>query len=183
MSDLRVSVRWKNSTVFAGEEIECIITFKNVSQAPRSPSPGLQLRRHDPSRERWKEALPLRPTQGLASSSHIKTPLMPGIPHLNTKVHKPALSISTHNGIAPIPALNEPEGVSKVSGSKKKKHGSSVSIVSLSGDPVNGAQTLGSVMNAARPIRGHVRAASLQLLPRSMVDSANGSQSGRSSLP
>lgn len=34
-SNIRVFVRWHEPTVFAGEEIKCTITFKNVAQTPR----------------------------------------------------------------------------------------------------------------------------------------------------
>ncbi|KFA74643.1 hypothetical protein S40288_03195 [Stachybotrys chartarum IBT 40288] len=39
--NIRVFVRWHDQTVFAGEEVKCTITFKNVAASPNSPQPKL----------------------------------------------------------------------------------------------------------------------------------------------
>ncbi|KAL8366058.1 hypothetical protein RB595_004709 [Gaeumannomyces hyphopodioides] len=49
-STIRVFVRWHDQTVFAGEEVKCTITFRNVAAAPNSaglaPSPGPAASKH-----------------------------------------------------------------------------------------------------------------------------------------
>jgi len=39
-SDVQVFVRFKEQCVFAGEELNCVITFKNVAELPELPTPG-----------------------------------------------------------------------------------------------------------------------------------------------
>lgn len=181
MSDIRVSVQWKSSTVFAGEDIECTITFKNFSQPGnlrRSPSPSTQLRRHGTSRERWKEPLQRRSVQGAAIYGNKIPPSMPGFPHPYTRSHKPALSLSTSNGfpLAPTPSISE--AVPRARSSENNPHSTSVSIVSIGGDTIDEAPSPGPMLSSGRPVRGHVRAASLQFLPRRASSSNGGSSSG-----
>lgn len=40
-SDIRVFVRFKEQCAFAGEELNCVITFKNVAEALEPPTPGV----------------------------------------------------------------------------------------------------------------------------------------------
>lgn len=40
-SDIRVFVRFKEQCVFAGEELNCVITFKNVAEAIEPPTPSI----------------------------------------------------------------------------------------------------------------------------------------------
>lgn len=44
-SDIHVVVRFQEQSVFAGEELRCTITFKNVANLPEPASPGLSRRR------------------------------------------------------------------------------------------------------------------------------------------
>ncbi len=181
MSAIHVSTQWKSSTVFAGEEIECTITFENVSQAhnfPRIPSPSSQLLRGGPSRERWKETLQIRSTQGLASSNQRTSPSISGIPQTTSKTHKPSLSLSTSHRCPPVSMPSRSESVSKISSSANNKHRRSVSIVSIGGETIDEAPSRSPVLGSGRPIRGHLRAASLQVLPRRMINSNSGPQSG-----
>ena len=170
MSDIRVSVKWKSSTVFAGEDIEGIITFKNVSQVDNlhlSPSTGECASTRDLDYDRQRETLLHFPTEGQASHSPAKLPSIPTVPHRSAKIHKSALSLSTHRAFAASPAHGE-QGVSSTeSSSRTSKQRSSVSIVSIGGETVTEARSPDASTNSARPVRGHVRAASLQLLPRS----------------
>ena len=182
MSDIRVFVQWKSSTVFAGEEIECTITFRNVSQPRnlrRSPSPSTQLRRHGSSRERWKETLPLRSVQGATNSGNKISPSIPGFPHPNTRSHKPSLSLSTSSGFPLARTPNTPDTVSKAPSSDRNEHRRSVSIVSIGGDTIDENPSPGPILSSKRPVRGHARAASLQVLPK-RTDSSNGGLSSGS---
>ncbi|KAM5355558.1 hypothetical protein ACJ41O_002204 [Fusarium nematophilum] len=53
-SNIRVFIRWHDQTVFAGEEVKCTITFKNV--APGAGQPKQQ----PPQSERSRLASPLQ---------------------------------------------------------------------------------------------------------------------------
>ena len=161
MSDIRVSVQWKSASIFAGEELECIITFENTAQAQparKSPSPSSQFRVTSSGRERWKESLPQQSARN--SVGHTRNNSL----SITSSRHAPG-ALKHHKSVvsAPISTRQDPSTDTNrpVKGSaQSRKHGRSVSIVSIGGDST-----------AGRPSRHHNRAASLQVLP---LRSANG---------
>lgn len=160
MSDIRVSVQWKSSTVFAGEDIECTITFRNVARAQRTPSPNAQLRGHGFHRERWKDTLPSHLVQKPSSGHQRKSSLLS---QSGYRTHKPALSLNGPNGHFP-PSLHGNATAAQMSNQEKRR---SISIVSLGGnfaddEPDHAIPSSGT----KRPSHGHSRATSLQILPR-----------------
>ena len=160
MSDIRVSVQWKSSTVFAGEDIECTITFKNVARARRTPSPNAQLRGHGLQRERWKDGLPShllnKPTTGQQRKSSLAS--QPGY-----RKHKPALSLSTPNGHFP-PQQQSGDPPPQTSTHQKRR---SISIVSIGSNVPEEESTHTSPLSSIkRPVHGHSRAVSLQMQPK-----------------
>ena len=185
MSDIRVSVQWKNSTVFAGEEVECTITFKNVSQPRsfrRSPSPS-QLRGQISHRDRWKEALPMRSGQAPGIVTHKNSSSLSGVTPSRHKIHKQTLSLGTSNGLAqpPIPGLRRDTTLAPKG--RETKHRRSVSIVSIGGENAEEALSHGHQYNLGRPARGHTRSASLQVLPERPAVFGGGSTSGTLAIP
>lgn len=164
MSDIRVSVQWKSSSIFAGEELECIITFENVAQAQparKSPSPSTQYRVTSSGRERWKESLPQQSARSSVGHTRYNSLSNPTGGHAQGtfKNHKPVVSAPIdirQDSATNLKNTKRPVGGSAHSG----KHGRSVSIVSVGADSA-----------AGRPGRQHSRAASLQVLP---LRSANG---------
>ena len=44
-SDLQVFVKWKEQTVFAGEDVECTITFKNVAEIAEEKANALKAKK------------------------------------------------------------------------------------------------------------------------------------------
>ena len=180
MSDIRVSVQWKSSTVFAGEEVACTITFKNVAQPRslrRSPSPS-QFRGHASHRERWKEALPMRSGQSPGIAAHRNSSSLPGFATSKARMHKQTLSLSTSNGFPPASVSGLREAAPAVSRGGESKHRRSVSIVSLGGETGEETSPHGQHMNSGRPTRGHTRSASLQVLPRRGAVLGGGPSSG-----
>lgn len=176
MSDIRVSVQWKSSTVFAGEDIECTITFKNVARARRTPSPNSQIRGHGLHRERWKDNLPSqllqKPTAGQQRKSSLAS--QPGY-----RKHKPALSLSTPNGHYP-PQQQNSEPPPQTSTYQKRR---SISIVSIGTNlPEENTTHTPPLSGVRRPSHGHSRAASLQLLPKRNGFPSPGPTSGISEL-
>lgn len=162
-------MQWKTPTVFAGEDIECTITFKNVAAVRnprRSPSPNPRVSQLASTRDRWKDALPMRSPQRPGTRSHRKSPSAQLFPQPNARGHKPALSLSTsHNFSHPLSPKN-PQSGATIPSPGSNKHRRSVSIVSIGGDAVDEPPAVGQISSSTRPTRGHARAASLQVLPR-----------------
>lgn len=181
MSDIRVSVQWKKSTVFAGEDVACTITFKNVSQTRsprRSPSPNAQIRSHSSPRERWKETLPVRSGQDLGSKNHRKSPSLLGSSQSRSKVHKQALSPSTSSGSAQVLVANQ-DGMAKGPRTGDNRHRRSVSIVSIGSESFDQVQSPSPALSSGRPGHSHARSSSLQVLPRRNGSGNGGPLSGR----
>jgi len=182
MSDVRVSVQWKSSVVFAGEDLECIITFKNVSQAyhvRNSSSPSFHLRGQSTGRERWKESLPHHGADRSIGHTRNNSTFKGGYSQETSRIHRPpsylASPIDTRHsiGIAEAPSA---EG-----NTKNDRHKRSVSIVSLGNDAhqTQNARYDSQTPTPRRPGRGHARAASLQVLPWRSGVVQNGPTSGK----
>lgn len=160
MSDIRVSVQWKSSTVFAGENVECTITFRNVARAQRTPSPNSQLRGHGFHRERWKDTLPPHLIEKPGGGHHRKSSLLSQSGH---RTHKPTLSLNTPNGH--IFSQQHGSATPPLTSNQEKRR--SISIVSIGGnlrDEESGHAS--PISGMKKPSYGHSRAASLQVIPR-----------------
>lgn len=183
MSDIRVSVQWKNPTVFAGEDIECTITFKNIALAPsvrRSTSPNSRSASHGSHRERWKETLPMRSANAPTHAMHRKSPSSSAFSQSHIRTHKQALSFSSANGFPKSPIVDVHDGMPKTSTPGDNKHRRSVSIVSIRGEANDGTSPQGQSMNSGRSGHIHTRAASLHILPRRNGLLSNGPSTGTS---
>lgn len=172
MSDIiRVTVQWESSTVFAGERVECRIIFTNTSQPARpyrSLSPNPQFRGGGPHRERWKESLPSRPESTLVGNVNRKSSLINKHALARGKIPKPTLSLSVPNGVeqeqSSLPALDQ--FIPQDPDPREQRHRRSVSIVSIGGDTIENLSPHAQGTSFKRPGQGHIRAASLQVLPR-----------------
>ena len=186
MSDIRVSVQWKSASVFAGEDLECIITFQNTSQAHQTsalPLQGLQDRFSSSGRERWKGSLPHHPARSSIGHTRNNSFSAADAPaKILSKSHKPGLSLSNAQLDTRVnPAITSTEIKQPGPGDAQNgKHRRSVSIVSVTGDPYatqyesKQAQT----STSRRPARNHTRAASLQVLPYRGGNNKGGPTSG-----
>lgn len=168
MSDVRVSVQWKSSVVFAGEDLECIITFNNVSQAyhvGNSSSSSSNLRNQSTARERWKESLPHHDPS--KSIGHTRNNSISKSDHARetSRTRWPPSSLTTPAVIRHGTGIAEAQ--STKGNTKQERHRRSVSIVSLAHDAhqTPNTQTETPTPTFPRPVRGHARAASLQVLP------------------
>ena len=162
-SNIRVFVQWKDSTVFAGEDIQCTITFKNIANPEgREPSP---VRRHNgfaPGGERQRKLPPVRSsTRPSISRNSSFVSQIPGSPHIHS--HRPAQSLY---GASVVGDARSPMSTSGAFGNNVRghKHGRSISIISLGTDAATGGSHNGSV-TPTRPTRGHGRSASMQVVP------------------
>ncbi|KAH6688604.1 Rgp1-domain-containing protein [Plectosphaerella plurivora] len=160
-SNVRVFIRWDEQTVFAGEEIKCTITFKNIapdaSQRAAAGKGGASDRK---TLQRVKPSVGLTPPTTFAA-------LGP------SRGHRPSLSLSApaafsrgRSGSAQWPQL--PPHPPKSSDNRGHSHRRSISIVTVGAASATGDDALSPAGNVRpqRPGRGHGRASSLQISPR-----------------
>jgi len=189
MSDIRVFVTFPESAVvFAGEKLECKITFKNISPPPGSQRPHVPLHGSPKANGGFasgangsalgSKAAPLQlPVTG--SRSTTTSPRIPSARPVSH--HKPSLSLSVP--VAKSPVSPAPP-VSAASSGKGHKHRRSISIVSLGSDVgiECGGRGQGdegikspSLVQGRQGRAGHSRSASLQTMPRRSPGLVNGS--------
>jgi hypothetical protein len=141
-SNIRVSIQFKESTVFAGEDVECIVTFKNTAN---------QARHH----RHTSQTTPRAGGDGYAGGSHGKRKLPPAplkrpslnrhnsalssLPKKNTLKDAAQLSKSSPNTPtrleATSPTLPPQHQQRQSHGPQSKKgHGRTLSILSLSSE-------------------------------------------------
>lgn len=173
--DIQVFVQWKDQTIFAGEDVECTITFRNVAESNESDASG-HPQHGGPQRKQS------RANNGESSSFFsLKSPLFGGSRRSSSlspnkkSTHRTSASLSTSHSFPPpsTPRVGPQPGHS---------HKRSVSILSIdseggsaAGGPVAGPGGNGvgagvgdkaSSPFSRRPPKGHGRSASLQVLPR-----------------
>lgn len=151
--DIRVFVKWHEQTVFAGEEVRCTITFRNVASAS-APSAHLAPQR-----------TPRQGPGGVRTTSKLQPPTPRG--------HRSVASSPRVGGPPPLQAAVGVGGEEE----ERRGHRKSVSIVSLGG----GGQGAGEDWEShagrlSRFNRGHGRASSLQIA--SFPSELGGAQSG-----
>lgn len=167
-SNIRVFVQWKNSTVFAGEDVECTITFKNTALPEgRDKSPIRKTNGFAPGGERQRKLPPVHSsTRPSISRNSSFTSLGPP---QNLRGHRPALSVQTASSIGDrnrSPNLQSgPFNNGSATPKHKHGHGKSLSIISLGTDAATELSHERSASTARRPTRGHGRSASLQVVP------------------
>ena len=164
MSNIRVIVRWETSPVFAGEDVKCIITFKNiikVPEGPRSASPTSQDCTNGPSRHRWKFDLPI--SDGIQFSKPYVLTTATSSATKRTE-HRSTLSlggdiVGTH-GISGYTST----GTSIAPANTDHQHRRSVSIMSIGTQPGSANETdssRGWASSNLQPARRHNRSASV----------------------
>lgn len=164
LTNIRVFVEWTEPTVFAGEDIECEITFKNVATTPT------------PSRTTLHPAA----ANGFASGGErqrkapgppVKSSTLSPRPAGPARGHRTTLSLT-----APVTAVRSPQiasgsfnGGHSRAGKESGGHKRSVSIISIGASEtgVDDVASYSSLPEGPRRVsRGHGRSASLQIVPR-----------------
>ncbi|KAF2027554.1 Rgp1-domain-containing protein [Setomelanomma holmii] len=152
-SNIRVFVEWKNATVFAGEDIECTIIFKNTAPPEgRDRSPARKQNGFAPGGERQRKLPPVhsstRPSVSRNSSFVSQNPPP------NIRGHRPALSLNTPSTIGD---RRSPERPNAAPGNNTggQRHGRSLSIISLGTNA--GTETSRGSAVPGRSGRGHAR--------------------------
>ncbi|KAI4907284.1 hypothetical protein J4E90_009787 [Alternaria incomplexa] len=161
-SNTRVFVQWKDSTVFAGEDIECTITFKNVAPPEgRDRSPVRRQNGFGTGGERQRKLPPVHSSTrpSVSRNSSFASQLPPS----QLRGHRPALSLHTPSTAGDRRSSVAPS-IIHANNTGTHKHGRSVSIVSLGADAGTEASHERGIP-IRRPARGHGRSASLQVVP------------------
>lgn len=154
--------------MFAGEDIECTITFKNVEpprvSPERSPGPSRKHNGFAPGGERQRKLPPVHSSTrpSISRNSSFASQQMPP-PHL--RGHRPTLSLNTPSTAgdrrSPIPPNTTFNNGSTTPG---HAHGRSLSIYSAGTDAATEVSH-DRTAQSKRPVRGHGRSASLQVVP------------------
>lgn len=188
-SNIRVFVTFKEPTVFAGEEVEAVITFRNVQPArPKLQRPTLNLNSSRNGSQTHSRATSQAPSARLPLSRQNSTketlPRRP--PPLNNPRHRPTASLNIveneyHNTYAPRSARSAGPGVhiAEPSPSLPQTHNRSISIISIGSD-TNSVDRRHWTSNSPRPSRPafkHGRSASLQMSPGTVARSPSLSKS------
>jgi hypothetical protein len=180
-SSIRVFVQWSEQTVFAGENIECQITFRNVAaiDSISKPLPHFTgFNGFTPRGEKQRKMTSLQTTVAQNKSHTLaNTRIMP-----ISRGHRATLSLNvpTGEGGSQRGSVLRNGGPSEV-GKKERSHRRSVSIISLgitegAGDETTSQLGLGE---RSRRLRGHTRASSLQIIPRRSGGNGSGPLSGK----
>lgn len=171
MSNIRVFVQWTEQTVFAGEDIECQITFRNVATLPESGrgnghghSYNGRLNGATSGIDRARKA----PVHAPASQPRSNTSFRPGPPN---RGHRSTMSLNlASNGTNSDQGCDSwKDTLNKPKSDERGTHRRSVSIISLNHSESaveNNSSNNVKPPTPRRPSRGHNRAASLQILPR-----------------
>ncbi|KAL7624015.1 Golgi membrane exchange factor (Ric1p-Rgp1p) subunit [Parahypoxylon ruwenzoriense] len=161
-SNIRVFITWDDQTVFAGEDIKCQITFRNIAPGPSQARSSHQHQQpQTPLTERSRQPSPLlsprtKPNNGLT-------------PPVSGRGHRSTLSLTVPSNSSRLrgapqqwtPTLSQPQRPGHA-------HKRSLSIVSIGSAAALEDQSHANTAPARpqRPARGHGRSASLQISPR-----------------
>ncbi|KAL5051452.1 hypothetical protein BDW71DRAFT_193800 [Aspergillus fruticulosus] len=188
-SDIQVFVKWKDQSIFAGEDVECTITFKNVAErsedANNGQSPHLRKQSRaavTPRSDSFSLRLPSNPFRNPNRRSYPVSPRKSPSHRVSSSVSSPL--IGSHSFPPPSTPRN---GLSA-----GHKHKRSISILSI--DSEGGISSIAgdksprtpSQLTHSRPVRGHGRSASLQVVSRryeGYEDSAKGLRSPTRGFP
>lgn len=180
LSDIQVFVKWKDQTIFAGEDVECTITFKNIP--PSDPgTDGRTIHKHYRGGSRPINVIengarysPARTLNPFSFNSGSRRPASAGQRNWNNgeRGHRPSASLSSPRGLSHSFPPNAPSsGDGRAS---RHGHKRSVSIISVEQPELKSPSSPFS----PKPGRGHHRSASYQVPTRRGDTYGNGTQSG-----
>lgn len=164
LTNIRVFVQWTEQTVFAGEDIECQITFRNTATTPTPSRTSLHPAAANgfaPGGERQRKSASSQGKNNVTSNPKSLPP---------NRGHRATLSLNS-----PIAIERSQTGSGSWAGAPGKaakdggSHKRSVSIISIgaSESAVDDVASHNSLVEGTRRMsRGHGRSASLQIVPR-----------------
>ncbi|KAJ5175858.1 uncharacterized protein N7482_001735 [Penicillium canariense] len=169
-SNIQVFVKWKDQTIFAGEDVECTITFKNVSETASEAGHGgeggqhhrklSRVANHTSSNSTSDSFFSLKSPQSLFSGRRSYSISSQRKPSHRTASSLSSPLVSSHS-FPPTSGPSTPR-----SWQPGHSHKRSVSILSIESESQPEKTTPAPNYGRARPARGHGRSASLQVAPR-----------------
>ncbi|KAB8235456.1 intracellular protein transport protein [Aspergillus alliaceus] len=166
-SDIQVFVKWKEQTIFAGEDVECTITFKNIAEGNgdsnngRQVSPQRKPSRPGSSTPHSDSFFSLKSPRNLFSnpSRRSSTTFSRRSPSHRVSSSLSSPLVGSHSFPPPSTPRNGPP--------PSHKHKRSISILSIDSEGGGDrAPKTTSPFTRSRPARGHGRSASLQVVPK-----------------
>ncbi|KAJ5569421.1 Reduced growth phenotype protein 1 [Penicillium hispanicum] len=165
-SDIQVFVKWKDQTIFAGENVECTITFKNVTETGSDVVHGGDGGQHQRKMSRVANHtksdsfFSFKSPQNLFSGRRSYSISSQKKPHHRTASSLNSPLVSSHSF---PPTSGPPTPRSWQPGHSHKR---SVSIFSIDSEGQSEKTASPQSFPRNRPARGHGRSASLQVAPR-----------------
>ena len=167
MSNINITATWDRPAVFAGEEVECTITIKNIAPSPRTrqSSPLFNLRADETRRHLWRSDLSKQVT------STTRTNPLPvrgsRFYTATTDRHRSAFLSRNSTEVSGAYSHRPQLGLDRKAKATPHKHGRSISIISMGPEPRPSGLNDDNVTNfsALDRRRLHTRAASVQSIP------------------
>ncbi|KAJ5363437.1 uncharacterized protein N7496_009150 [Penicillium cataractarum] len=168
-SNIQVFVKWKDQTIFAGENVECTITFKNVADSASEAGQGGEGGQHQRKLSRVANHtsnsgsdsfFSLKSPQGLFSGRRSYSISSQRKPFHRTASSLSSPLVSSHS-FPPTSGPSTPR-----SWQPGHSHKRSVSILSIESEGYPEKTPPPQSYGRTRPTRGHGRSASLQVAPR-----------------
>ncbi|KAK0266478.1 Golgi membrane exchange factor (Ric1p-Rgp1p) subunit [Friedmanniomyces endolithicus] len=186
-SNIRAYVQWREPTVYSGEDIECIITFKNIGRTVeeeqgedvQTPLASVNGYRHGRTPSYATSAAPSRRTS-IAQNRPTPSRTPSGVGARDappSRGHRPALSLNVVSASSRAGLRSAPSQVKTPQNpfiQSAKGHGRSLSIMSLGSDaPSDSRPSIQNRPPGMRPAKGHSRSASLQVSSKTAPLHAN----------
>ena len=171
-SDVQVFVRFKDQCVFAGEELHCVITFKNVAEHQEPPTPG-DIPPRFTKRNSISQIVAAQATSGINNilsgphrAQNARSPSAGRDPRSQIR-HQNSYSVS--NPPTPIHRDDSPSDDSHAPIKKPAKHQRSVSIISMN-SPVLTTSPKDGGRAVSKPLT-HRRSSTMVIAGKDIVDS------------
>ncbi|KAI9677702.1 MAG: hypothetical protein M1829_002474 [Trizodia sp. TS-e1964] len=166
-SNIRVFVHWAEPTVFAGEEVECRITFKNIAATPGAPRPhSSQLPKASSSSPGDRHRREIQTHAQVSRNGSLQSRRSPE--DTASRGHRAGLSLDMRSKLKSAGAASW-SAAQNGTAIPSQNHRRSVSILSLGandGVAVENPAPNKVTKGALRPGKGHARSVSAQVLPR-----------------
>ena len=168
-SDVQVFVRFKEQCVFAGEELNCVITFKNVAEHTEPSTPGRGPFRHN-KRNSINQLAAAQATAGndrLALQNQLHNARSPSVGRNERPRVRNQTSYSMSTPSTPIPREPSPSNESSMPAQgPTQKHQRSVSIMSMASPVLSGASRDLSDGRGQSKSMGHRRSSTMTIPSR-----------------
>lgn len=165
---VRVFVEWDDEPIYAGDDVNCTITFKNVAP-PLGANPNRASAKLNGIGVGGERRQKIAPTQPSHTDVRPRAPHAPRPPSMLSRGHRQTMSLNMPSGRG-VAKDNARPAVGPLNGmtATGQRHQRSLSIISLGGSEIDGKRNQNRVGDGAgRPQeRQHTRATSLQITPR-----------------